>query len=107
MLCTHCGQDNPLGSPKCFNCQTSLIGEPKPIDGNIGERAKKKASRDSSYGLIGLAVSIVGFQLIAPSLFSPTPGINLLQVGAAGLAGGLGMVLGRAIGKRSQSGAEE
>ena len=84
-----------------------MIPEPKSIDVDFDEKTKKKTSLESTYGLIGLAVSIIGFQLIAPSLFSPTPGINLLQVGTAGLVGALGMVLGRAIGKRIESRAEK
>ncbi len=101
MLCPICGQDNALGSSRCFNCGTSLVPEEKPARGAVDDDTGRAARIETKFGLVGLAISVVAFQLTVPLLFGHVPGgLDLVRVGAAGIVGALGLVIGRAIGKR-------
>lgn len=75
MLCPVCGQDNTLGSYRCFNCRNSLeaesqVAQPKPKDAT--DRAKQQQNK-SAVGLVtsiaGIAVGwYVGVHILLPAL---------------------------------------
>jgi hypothetical protein len=95
MLCAICGQDNELGSPRCFQCRNSLLPESQETPLPSTQRAEN-TPLTGLYGFVGLALSIVAFQLVAPYLFSPpTSGINLIRLVSAGVFGAAGMFAGK------------
>jgi hypothetical protein len=99
MLCHTCGQDNELGSIRCFQCQASLLPKSKNITPDPALDVKETKS-SSTYTWLGLLASIFIFQLSAPHIFTrESEGINLLQVFCAALVGAVGAGLGKAIDK--------
>jgi drug/metabolite transporter (DMT)-like permease len=100
MLCGICGQDNPLGSPRCFQCKGSLVPTQSEAKDNR-EKSVKPSGSNTIFGLVGVALSMVIFQAVAPHLFEPPTksGINLVRVICAGIFGIAGMYAGQYFGK--------
>ena len=96
MLCPNCGENNSMGSSRCVMCSASLTPEPK--DSPLPRKAKDKPNSTVTLcGWVGLVFSIVVFQIAAPYAFSPPigDGINWYEVACAGIAGSVGMAVGK------------